>query len=202
MLENKVVPDSLQAKSPANLSDAKRNADLRGFIVVYLTKVAQNRAIYSPPVSDPRALHKRASSVPTRPFVTINVLPDKNRVGKKSRCRMTETQIYIADVACLRNEKLFAECYGSVNKRRQAKIDRMRFYKDKRLSLGAEVLLQQACRDFGISYKDAFVAENKYGKPYFTNVGLEFNLSHSGERVMCIMSEQSVGCDVGASPLA
>lgn len=109
---------------------------------------------------------------------------------------MNETQIYIANVTCLRDEKLFAEYYGAISRRRQAKINQMRFQKDKCLSLGAEVLLRQACRDFGINYQKASIAENPYGKPYFTDAGLKFNLSHSGERVMCIMSEQSVGCDV------
>lgn len=109
---------------------------------------------------------------------------------------MNETRIYIADIHCLYDEKNFAKYYGAVNKRRQSKIDRMRFQKDKCLSLGAEMLLQRACRDFGITYKEASIAENKYGKPYFTNIDLKFNLSHSGKRVMCIISEESVGCDV------
>lgn len=109
---------------------------------------------------------------------------------------MTETQIYIANVTCLRDEKIFAEYYGAISRRRQEKINRMRFQKDKCLSLGAEVLLRQACRDFGINYQEASIEENPYGKPYFTDVELKFNLSHSGERVMCIMSEQNVGCDV------
>ena len=107
-----------------------------------------------------------------------------------------QTRIYIADVHCLNEKKLFAKYYAAVNKERRAKVDRMRFQKDKILSLGVEILLQRACKDFGIEYNDASIAENEYGKPYFKDIDLAFNLSHSGERAMCIMSEELVGCDV------
>lgn len=107
-----------------------------------------------------------------------------------------QTKIYIADVHCLNEKKLFAKYYCVVNSGRRAKIDKMRFQKDKILSLGAEILLQRACVDFGVEYNDASIAENEYGKPYFTDIDLNFNLSHSGERAMCIMSKEIVGCDV------
>ena len=106
------------------------------------------------------------------------------------------TRIYIADIAPLKEEAVFAEYYGTVSKQRKEKIDRMRSRKDKCLSLGAEILLQQACRDFGVSYRDETVAEGEYEKPFFSSGRISFNLSHSGERVMCIMSDREAGCDV------
>lgn len=37
----------------------------------------------------------------------------------------------------------------------------------------------------------------EHGKPYLPDYpGIHFNLSHSGNRVMCIVSDQEVGCDV------
>ena len=34
------------------------------------------------------------------------------------------------------------------------------------------------------------------GKPYFKNIPLYFNLSHSGEYVCCVLSEQEIGVDI------
>lgn len=111
--------------------------------------------------------------------------------------------VYAADTSVLDSEKQFAEGYDRVSKQRQDKIDRMVFRKDKQLSLGAELLLQRCLKEHGIvSYEPATA---KHGKPYlkeWTVCGQTekepvcFNLSHSGERVMCVLSGQEVGCDV------
>lgn len=107
-----------------------------------------------------------------------------------------EVHIYTADVSPLENTDLFDEIYGSVSELRRKKTDRMRFSKDKNLSLGAEYLLMAACRDFGVDYNGAAVETDKNGKPYFSDSPLYFNLSHSDKEVMCIMSFFPVGCDV------
>lgn len=104
--------------------------------------------------------------------------------------------IYTADVASLYDEDVFARVYGAVNVYRRAKTDSLRFLKDKCLSLGAEYLLMQACRDTGIDYKAQSVTADACGKPCFDGCPLQFNLSHSGERAMCIISDAAVGCDV------
>lgn len=47
--------------------------------------------------------------------------------------------------------------------------------------------------------KDPLAAEYTYsekGKPYFKNIPLYFNLSHSGEYVFCVFAEQEVGADI------
>ena len=107
-----------------------------------------------------------------------------------------ETKIYLADVSGLFDEEVFAGYYKTVSQRRQKKTDRMRRREGKCLSLGVELLLKKACEDFGIRYEDEVIVENKYSKPSFSGSNIQFNLSHSGERVMCIMSEHEVGCDV------
>ena len=109
---------------------------------------------------------------------------------------MVETKIYIADTAPLQDEAVFAGYYRLVSERRKEKTDRMRFLKDRCLSLGVEILLMEACKDFGVSYRDETVFTNRCSKPFFSHSGVQFNLSHSGERAMCVMSENPVGCDV------
>lgn len=111
--------------------------------------------------------------------------------------------VYAADTSVLDSKELFAQAYDRVSKQRQEKTDRMVFRKDKQLSLGAELLLQRCLKEYGIVSYELGTAE--YGKPYlkeWTVCGqtekepVYFNLSHSGERVMCVLSVKEAGCDV------
>lgn len=64
-------------------------------------------------------------------------------------------------------------------------------------SLGVGLLLHKACEDAGIVGADERVAYGENEKPYLADfLDVHFNLSHSGERVMCVLSPFDVGCDV------
>ncbi len=105
--------------------------------------------------------------------------------------------IYVADTDALQNEALFDEQYRAVSAARRTKIDHLRFTKDKRLSLGAELLLNQALRDHGVDPHQAQIAYGAQQKPYLaSHPTLHFNLSHAGARVMCALADVEVGCDV------
>ena len=105
------------------------------------------------------------------------------------------TKVYIASTKSLEDEGIFHSLYQTVSEERQQKIDRLRFPKDKRLSLAAEVLLRKALLLNGISEFTMEVDQN--GKPYLAECGsIKFNLSHSEERVMCALSVKEVGCDL------
>ncbi len=103
-------------------------------------------------------------------------------------------KVYTADVDRLMDAELFARLYRSVSSERRAKVDRMIFAKDKRLSLGAGALLEAALAAEGV---DEFAFTTKANlKPCLAGGGIFFNLSHSGARVMCAVSDHEIGCDV------
>lgn len=107
------------------------------------------------------------------------------------------TYIYIAktDILCDANE--FQKRYEAVPAKRKRKIDRLRFDDDKRLSLGAWQLLCHALNEKGITQDKIILCENENGKPYLAEYpNIFFNLSHSGDTVMCAVSDGEVGCDV------
>lgn len=104
--------------------------------------------------------------------------------------------VFAATADCLSDEKLFDRLYETVHPRRKAKIDKMRLEKDRRLSLGAGLLLKKALTAIGIDYNNAVFAEDANGKPYLVGDTVFFNLSHSENCVMCAVSDKSVGCDV------
>jgi len=118
-----------------------------------------------------------------------------NKPEGKKIMKQFGTKVYIASVRVLEDDHLFEQLYQTVSKERQEKIDRLRFSKDKRLSLAAAVLLRKALEQNGVYEYEIKSEEN--GKPYLIGEEtIKFNLSHSEERVMCVLSDQETGCDV------
>jgi 4'-phosphopantetheinyl transferase len=87
------------------------------------------------------------------------------------------------------------KAYGRVSKKRQEKIDFYRFEKDKKLSAGAYLLLKKLLTEANIT--NPTFKTGKYGKAYISNCeNAYFNLSHSGNIVLCAISDMEVGADV------
>ncbi len=107
------------------------------------------------------------------------------------------TRVYIADITALDDAALFERLLGTVPAYRREKALRFKFPKGQKQSLGVGLLLRRACEDFGIPGADENVLCGENGKPAFRDVPeVHFNLSHSKERVMCVVSEFETGCDV------
>lgn len=80
---------------------------------------------------------------------------------------------------------------------RQEKIRKLRFEADKRLSLGAGLLLDHGLRRYGLKERTEVFATVENGKPCLAHhPEIQFNLSHSGSMVMAVFSSCPVGCDV------
>lgn len=107
------------------------------------------------------------------------------------------TRIYIADISVLKDTSVFERLLKRVPEYRQKKAMSFKFPKGKMQSLGVGLLLRQACNDAGFAGADEHVAYGENGKPYLVDFPhVQFNLSHSGERVMGVISPFEVGCDV------
>ena len=67
---------------------------------------------------------------------------------------------------------------------------------NRRRSIGAGLLLHYALREAGA--KDYSIAKNEFGKPYLINEDISFNISHSGDAVICgvIRGKTDIGVDV------
>ncbi len=104
-------------------------------------------------------------------------------------------KVYITDVESLSDPLHFQAARERVSGQRRQKADRFRFPADKRLSLGAGLLLQEALERAGIP--DREIAVMPGGKPYLINTeDCFFNLSHSGTKVLCVLAAAPVGCDI------
>jgi 4'-phosphopantetheinyl transferase len=99
-------------------------------------------------------------------------------------------KIAICNVKDLELEKAIKK----VSKKRREKVSKYRFLKDKKLSCGAQLLLNKMLSEEDISSPE--YAEDYYHKPYIINHEIEFNISHSKEMVACALSDKNVGIDI------
>ncbi len=107
------------------------------------------------------------------------------------------TKLYYADISPLEDDSVFERYFGLMSEHRRQKIGRMRFRKDKKLSLGAGLLLNEGLSAYGLTEREMQYGIYENEKPYFINCPqLHFNLSHSGTKVMAVFSDREVGCDI------
>ena len=108
-------------------------------------------------------------------------------------------KVYLADITPLEDDAVFDEYYREALPVRRDKVDVYKLKKPKCRSLGAGVLLKKALADAGVSAESADIGTLEGGKPVLksgTDSKVFFNLSHSGDRAMCVISDCPVGCDV------
>ena len=106
-------------------------------------------------------------------------------------------KVYLLQTDILNNEKVFIREYAKMPEYRKEKINRLRFQKDKNLSLGAGILLRKGLSERGIDVVRAKIQTNDYGKPYLADSNeIFFSLSHSGSYAMASFADVENGCDI------
>ena len=122
-----------------------------------------------------------------------------------------DVKVYMASAGCLGDEEVFQGWLDRVPAVRREKALRPKNPEVRKLSLAAGALLTCALADYvralrhaqgeadlpGDDLSEIKIAENEHGKPYLPDYPkIHFSLSHSGDRVMCAVSQTKVGCDV------
>ena len=80
---------------------------------------------------------------------------------------------------------------------KKEKISRFRFEEDRKRSILGDMLAREMIAKKCEVSPDSIVfkiIEN--GKPYVENLGIHFNISHSGDYVICAVSESEIGIDI------
>jgi 4'-phosphopantetheinyl transferase len=76
------------------------------------------------------------------------------------------------------------------------KVQRYRRWQDAQASLFGKLLLAVALKEYGCSSPLSALQYSAYGRPYLSD-GPDFNISHSGHRVVCIIAQHGkVGIDL------
>lgn len=99
------------------------------------------------------------------------------------------------------NDYSYYKCLGLlmtiVSPDRRDQINRMKFLKDKTRTLYSELLLIFILFNYyDITIGKSSIKKNIHGKPYLFDNKKKFNISHSGDYIVCIISDSEVGIDV------
>lgn len=106
-------------------------------------------------------------------------------------------QIRYLSVEPLLKEETFARFLEEVSPFRKEKIRALSSLKDRALSLGAALLLDEQLRGYGLREQQMQYGFTAHGKPYFPDLpDLHFSISHSGEMVAVAFCEREIGCDL------
>ncbi len=113
--------------------------------------------------------------------------------------------VFLLDVSILEDTNLFQAALDNVSMYRQAKVTRIKMNPDKRLSLGAGLLIDYGLKhlvdlglaDINLAEKDMSYEKGENEKPYFKGFPrIHFNASHSGSYAVVIFSDCEVGIDI------
>ncbi|MGE5422413.1 MAG: 4'-phosphopantetheinyl transferase family protein [Ignavibacteriales bacterium] len=104
-------------------------------------------------------------------------------------------QVYAMNIKRIRGIQQFL---GYVSDTKHLHIQSFRDRRDAKGTLFAELMVRAlACERLGIRNSQVEFIRGSYGKPALDSVeGFEFNLSHSGDWVVCVIDDALVGIDV------
>ncbi|HYC27252.1 MAG TPA: 4'-phosphopantetheinyl transferase superfamily protein [Chitinophagaceae bacterium] len=91
-------------------------------------------------------------------------------------------------------KKVFSSLLPFVSVEKQARIKGFMFDKDKYRCLFGELLSRVMLREFVKGPVEFCILPS--GKPVLVGAGVHFNVSHSGDWVVCVVDEKEVGIDV------
>lgn len=93
---------------------------------------------------------------------------------------------------------IFKKLLTNISNEKQARIKKFTRPDDAKRTLLADILVRSAvASELKVSNKTIEFNANKYGKPLLKGkFGLHFNVSHSGDWVVCVVDDEPVGIDI------
>ena len=95
------------------------------------------------------------------------------------------------------NEETYNKWYNLLHPLKKERIDRFRFFDDKKRSVAGDMIVKTALAEFcGVSAENIVIETDENGKPYPVNINLHFNISHAEDYVVCVVSDNKIGVDI------
>ncbi|MEJ7177493.1 4'-phosphopantetheinyl transferase family protein [Staphylococcus caprae] len=105
--------------------------------------------------------------------------------------------IYVTKIVNTKLSDLIDHSKKFLSEARINKIQNMHYEIDKKRSiLSYMLLLFGLINDYSISIDDIEIDVDYFGKPFLVNNDLFFNYSHSGDYIVCAISNKKVGIDI------
>lgn len=95
------------------------------------------------------------------------------------------------------SEDEYNKWYSLISEDKKQRVDRFRFQEDKKRTVAGEMLARKAIAEwYGVAPESIFFGIKEHGKPYVKDLAVEFNISHSGDMVVCAVDDNPVGIDI------
>ncbi len=92
---------------------------------------------------------------------------------------------------------VYEKWYALMSKDKQVRVDRFHFEDDRKRTVAGEMLARKAIAEWcSVSPESIVFDKTGTGKPYAKGLPVEFNISHSGDMVVCAVDDQPVGIDI------
>jgi 4'-phosphopantetheinyl transferase len=103
-------------------------------------------------------------------------------------------KLYCLNIHTFEND--FDNILPTLSSKRIEKINKLKKKNNKLLSMGAEMILKYALWDNNKNC-ELEILEDEFKKPYINGLAdFHFNISHSGEYIVCAISNKPVGVDI------
>lgn len=87
--------------------------------------------------------------------------------------------------------------YSVMDREKQHRVDRFRLIDDRKRTVAGDMLARLSIAEWcDIPAESICFQMNKFGKPFAKGLPVEFNISHSGNVVVCAVDSVPVGIDV------
>lgn len=91
----------------------------------------------------------------------------------------------------------FKEWFDEARPEKQKEILQIKIDSKRKTKIAADRLCKTAVSEFcNISPDKIIIKKNEFGKPFADRLPVHFNISHSGDFVVCAVSEKEIGIDI------
>ena len=91
----------------------------------------------------------------------------------------------------------YEKWYSLMSVEKKQRVDRFRLVDDKKRTVAGEMLARKAIAEWGgIAPESITFGTKEHGKPYAKDLAVEFNVSHSGDMVVCAVDDKPIGIDI------
>ncbi len=87
--------------------------------------------------------------------------------------------------------------FEQMSSERKEAVSSIKISRKRKSKIIADALCRKAINEYcGVNPEDIVFKYNRYGKPYVKNIPVHFSISHSGNYVVCAVSENEIGIDI------
>jgi len=106
-------------------------------------------------------------------------------------------RIYLAKINIALSQKNLNTLLQLISEENQDKCSRFKFKEDVLRTLYGELTVRHVlCKQFRFKNEDIKILKSNEGKPYIEDNSIYFNITHAGDFVVCVFSDQEVGIDL------